>query len=136
MSFIEAGEFIGFSLKKCQAHKIQKVTVSGMIGKLSKVAAGTLMVHSSKSSIDFSFLAKIAAEAGASTKITENIKLANTATEVGEWMKTEGLTGFFDILTRLCCKVCSQKVQGQIEIETLLFNINGELSGRNDLPGI
>ncbi|MDH4263419.1 MAG: cobalt-precorrin-5B (C(1))-methyltransferase [Spirochaetia bacterium] len=134
MGFIEAGEFIGFSLKKCQSYQIQKVTISGMIGKLSKVASGVLMVHSSKSSIDFQFLAGIAVKAGAKTELAEKIKSANTAGEVAEWMITEGVTGFFDILTGLCCKVCSEKVQGQMEIETLLFNMDGQLLGRNFIP--
>jgi cobalt-precorrin-5B (C1)-methyltransferase len=136
MSFIEAGEFVGFSLKKCETYKIKKITLSGMIGKLSKVAAGVLMVHSSKSSIDFSFLADIATEAGANIDVVEKIKQANTAGEVAEWMKSEGLMEFFNILTRYCCKVCSEKVQGQMEIETLLFTLDGELLSRSYLPRV
>ena len=133
MSFIEAGEFIGFSLKKCQSNEILKVTLSGMIGKLSKVASGVLMVHSSKSSIDFDFLARCAEEAGADTELVEKIKKANTASEVGDWMNSQGLVGFFDILTSRCCEVCFSKVQGTLLVETVLFNMDGELLSRKSI---
>lgn len=135
MAFIEAGEFIGFSLKKCQTNGIEKITLSGMVGKLSKVAAGVLMVHSSKSSIDFDFLAGCAEEAGADAVLIDKIKKANTASEVGDWMKSQGLNLFFDILTMRCCQVCLQKVQGKAAVETLLFTMDGELLSRSQLPG-
>jgi len=131
MSFIEAGEFIGFSLKKCETMHVHKITLSGMMGKLSKVAAGVLMVHSSKSPVDFVFLSKIAEEAGADAALVEKIKTANTAGEVGEWMNGAGITGFFDLLTKRCCTVCHDKVQGKLDIETLLFSMDGRLLGRN-----
>jgi len=133
MSFLEAGEYIGFSLKKCVANNIQKISIAGMMGKLSKLAAGEFRLHSSRSSIDFSFLAKIAEEAGASPELSKKIKSANTAGEVGEWMRARGPGNFFNILTMLCCKACFQRVQEKIEIEILLFSPEGELLGKTSL---
>lgn len=133
MAFHEAGEFIGFAIKKCLTNHIQKVTVAGMMGKLSKVAAGELMLHSSKSSVDFSFLAALAEKAGADEKTVQEVQSANTASQVGELMQNVNCLSFFDLLTENCCEVCSRKAEGQLAVEVLLFSMDGKLLNKKSL---
>lgn len=61
-----------------------------MMGKFSKVAQGVMMVHSKSAPIDFNFLAKAASESGASAELVEEIKGANTASQVGDLMTQSG----------------------------------------------
>ncbi|MDH4200227.1 MAG: cobalt-precorrin-5B (C(1))-methyltransferase [Spirochaetia bacterium] len=132
MAFHEAGEFIGFALKKCVSYGIKKATIAGMMGKFSKVAAGELMLHSSKSSVDFDFLASLAKEAGADADTVEQIQSANTASQAGDIMKEKGMMRFFDLVTTRCWEVCSKKTAGQVNLEVILYTINGELLSRKE----
>jgi cobalt-precorrin-5B (C1)-methyltransferase len=100
------------------------------MGKLSKVAQGKMMVHAHTESIDFSFLAKVAKEAGASDELTNAITQANTASQVGEWMQEEVGQRFFDLLCDYCCRQSIDKIGAGLGIETSLYTLNGQLLGR------
>jgi cobalt-precorrin-5B (C1)-methyltransferase len=130
MAFHEAGEFIGFALKKCLTYGVKKATICGMMGKFSKLAKGELMLHSSKSSVDFHFLAGLAAEAGANSDLQDQIKNANTANHVGEIIMENQLDQFFEVLNNYVLKVCKQKTAGQLDIEILLYTLDGKLLNR------
>ncbi|MBA2875912.1 cobalt-precorrin-5B (C(1))-methyltransferase [Thermaerobacillus caldiproteolyticus] len=134
-AFIEMGDFIGFTLKQCKKHGIQKVSMVGMMGKFSKVAQGIMMVHSKSAPVDFQFLASIAEEAGAPPELVSNIKEANTASQVGDFMQAAGNHLFFEKLCDYCCLSALNEVGGGLVIETSLYTMGGQLLGkavRND----
>ncbi len=85
-AFVEMGDFVGFTLKQCKKQGVKRVSMVGMMGKFSKVAMGTMMVHSKSAPVDFGFLADIASSAGADSALIEEIKTANTASQVGDMM--------------------------------------------------
>lgn len=130
VAFIEMGDFIGFSIKQCKKHSIQKVSLVGMMGKFSKLAQGAMMVHSSGSSVSFEFLAKIAKSAGADGQLIQEVLHANTASQVGEWMLREGHESFFDKLCEACCHTALKHINGGIEVETAIYSLKGQLLGR------
>ncbi len=80
--FIEIGDFIGFSLKRCIDNNIDNVIIAGMPGKLSKLAYGYLDLHSSKSKVDFNFLANIASELHYDDDLILKIKRSNTVLNI------------------------------------------------------
>ncbi|MES0490216.1 MAG: cobalt-precorrin-5B (C(1))-methyltransferase [Leptospirales bacterium] len=127
LAFIEAGEFIGFAVRQCRRFGIKKVTFVSMIGKLSKVAGGVLMVHSKKSAVNFQFLSDIAREAKAKPELCEKIKTATTAALVSQWMSEIGNTQFFDNLVSRANEVVYNAADKKIEMETCLINSEGEL---------
>jgi len=59
-AFIQVGDFIGVGVKQCARRAITRVIVVGMIGKLSKMAAGKLQTHVAGSEVDVGFLAELA----------------------------------------------------------------------------
>ncbi|KIL38650.1 cobalt-precorrin-6A synthase [Gordoniibacillus kamchatkensis] len=132
-AFIEMGDFVGFTIKQCKHAGVSKVTLIGMMGKFSKVAQGVMMVHSKGSSVDFPFLAKVAAEAGASDETVREIVNANTAAQVGTIMGDSA--GFFRKLCEYCCREALREAGGGLEMETMIINMNGELLGRAALHG-
>ena len=80
--FIEIGDFIGFTLKRCMDNNIDNVIIAGMPGKLSKLAYGYLDLHSSKSKVDFNFLANIASELHYDNDLILKIKKSNTVLNI------------------------------------------------------
>lgn len=134
-AFVEMGDFVGFTLKQCKRQGVKKVSMVGMMGKFSKVAQGVMMVHSKSAPVDFNFLAKAASEAGAPAALVEEIKNANTASQVGDMMTAHGYLQFFEQLCAYCCFSALQEVGGGIEVDTSLYTMKGELLGkavRND----
>lgn len=129
-AFIEMGDFVGFTLKQCKRQEVKKVSMVGMMGKFSKVAQGIMMVHSKSAPIDFDFLAKVAKESGAHDSLVEEIKHANTASQVGDMMVAHGYLPFFKQLCKYCCDFALREVSGGMEVDTSLYTLKGEFLGR------
>lgn len=127
-AFVEMGDFIGFSLKQCKNRQMKKVTLVGMMGKFSKLAQGVMMVHSKSAPVDFSFLAELAAEAGAADERLEQVRGANTASQVGDLMADT--PAFFEKMCEYCCRAALREVGGGMEIETAIITMKGSLLGR------
>ncbi|WP_071460702.1 cobalt-precorrin-5B (C(1))-methyltransferase [Bacillus massilinigeriensis] len=127
-AFIEMGDFVGFTLKQCKRAGMKKVSAVGMMGKFSKFAQGVMMVHSKSAPVDFEFLAEIALSAGCSSSTAEEIRQANTASQVGEIMAM--FPAFFEKLCESCCRSGMQEVNGGIAIETSLYTLKGTLLGK------
>ena len=81
-ALIDMGDFAGGMLKYLRRRPIAWVTVAGGFGKLSKLAQGSLDLHSSRSQVDFDRLADALAERGAGSEIVANARAANTANQV------------------------------------------------------
>ena len=82
MALIEMGDFVGAVLKHSKRNPIEKLSIVGGFGKISKMAQGHKDLHSKISSIDFGFLANAAKHLGASADIVERVLAANTSAEV------------------------------------------------------
>ncbi len=132
-AFIQMGDFVGFALKEAKKVEMQKVTLVGMIGKLSKVAQGVMMVHSKSAAVDLAFLAHIAAAAGASSTVTSEVERANNATHASQIVEEAGYPKFFSLLCQKICQQSWQHVQGGMTIETILIKMKGDLLGRAEL---
>lgn len=134
-AFIEMGDFVGFTLKHCKRLGMKKVSMVGMMGKFSKVAQGVMMVHSKSAPVDFGFLAKVAEEAGVKEPLLTEVRNANTASQVGEWMAQHGYHQFFKHLCHYCCQQALREVNGGLHVETTLYTLKGEKLGEADLNG-
>lgn len=97
-SFVQMGDFVGYALDHGAANGVAVATLCGMIGKLSKMAAGTTMTHAAGSEVDTALLAEIARGVGAESALIAEIAAANTGRHVQELVTAAGLPGFFDAL--------------------------------------
>ncbi len=79
MALIEMGDFAGAVLKYLRRMPIAQLSVAGGFGKISKLAAGHLDLHSRHSSIDLALLAMEAAMLGADTALQQAMQAANTS---------------------------------------------------------
>lgn len=148
-AFVEMGDFVGFAVQQCVRQGIRRITLVGMMGKFSKVAQGVMMVHSKSAPVDFGFLAELAEQAGASGETLQQIREANTASQVGDMMQALGNEAFFDRMSASCCRALLQEAGGgsrkaerserqaeeepveNLQIETVIISMKGALLGRS-----
>lgn len=82
MALIEMGDFAGAFLKHLRRNtQLTRLTLCAGFGKLTKLAAGHLDLHSRASSIDLHQLAQIARELGGDEQLAEQIAGCNTSME-------------------------------------------------------
>src|SRR4029077_16917508 len=89
--FVEVGDFTGAALRKAVEHHLSRVVFAGMAGKLTKLAAGVLMTHYTRSKVDLALLADITQAAGGPEDLAEQIGNANTARHAAELWDQAGL---------------------------------------------
>jgi len=77
--FIEVGDFTGQAIKGAVKNGLKRGFFVGMAGKLTKLAAGVMMTHWTRSKVDNELLAEITEEAGGDAQLVEDVKGANTA---------------------------------------------------------
>lgn len=129
-AFIEMGDFVGFTLKECKRLGIKHVSMVGMMGKFSKIAQGIMNVHSKGSKVDFNFLAEMAESVGASQELLEQIRNANTASQVGDILLEHHYHAFFEKICEYCCHASLKEVNGGLTVEVSLYTLNGVFLGK------
>ena len=133
MCFIQAGDFVGVGLRAAKRYQVSKITVVAMIGKPGKMVAGHMMTHVSGKSIDFSLLADLATQSGASSEFSEAVSQANTGRHVLDTWKeaqSDPETPNYDFLTLLCKQAAEHAavyVKHHVSIEFKLIDFNGDL---------
>ena len=94
-SFVQMGDFSGYTIQQCSKKNIKKAYVVGFIGKLAKMAAGVKQTHVKGSKVDMKFLSELAENCGANETIIGKILKANTARHVSEIIKESEITDAF-----------------------------------------
>jgi cobalt-precorrin-5B (C1)-methyltransferase len=130
-SFVQMGDFSGYTIQQCAKKKIKKAYVVGFIGKLAKMAAGVKQTHVKGSKVDMKLLAEIAQSCNADSKTVEQIRKANTARHVQEIVIENKVDGFFDKVCNLVYKHMRAHSEQQVPIDVILFDFDGKVLGRH-----
>ena|SRR5215472_1287848 len=130
VAFVEMGEFTGHVLKRARDRGLRTVHLSGMVGKLSKIACGHFMTHVAGNQVDTAYLAELAERAGGSLELTSAVRHANTARHAQELVTRAGASRFFDHLCADVVRSCSGLIGDRPEVRVLLFDFDGRLLGR------
>jgi len=128
MALIEMGDFAGAVLKYLKQKPVQKVSLCGGFGKLSKLANGHLDLHSRASSVDFEQLAKLAASAGADEALQESVRQANTSMEALKLCQQQNI----DLAAGVCVAALQQArsiVPAEVELEVWAIDRKGQFIG-------
>ena len=133
--FVQAGDFIGFSLEECARRGLDKVMVWGMIGKVSKLAAGYLYTNVSDSSVDIGFLAEVATSCGVPDEVLRVCRDAVTANHFRRILPLDYIPDFCDKLCLLAARKCSEHTGGELEVECIISSSDGVILGRGDAKG-
>ena len=130
-AFVQMGDFVGFSLKECVKKRVREVTIAGMIGKLSKQAAGTMQTHAAGSEVDMAMLAEVAASCGAPPKVVEDVRGGNTARHFMEMMLANNLPQALQEVTRRAAQAAWDHIGGAIPVECIMTDFDeGVVLGR------
>ncbi len=130
--FVQAGDFIGYSLEQCARRSFDKVIVWGMTGKLSKLAAGHMYTNVSHSRVDIDFLAEVTADCGVPEEIVQSLKKAVTANHFRKMLPPQYSPKFCSKLCLLAAERCREKAGGKIEVECIMSSYDGVILGRAD----
>ena len=123
--FVEVGDFTGYALKRSRSLGMERCVFVGMVGKLSKLGAGVLMTHWTRSRIDTEFLAGLAAEAGGDETVQADVRDANSARHAYELWQAAGLTGAPDLLCERVADNLRTYIGGALEIEAVMVDFEG-----------
>ena len=122
------GDFVGAVLKYLKKSPVERLSLCGGFGKVSKLAQGHLDLHSRASSIDFTFLAELAKRAGASIDLREKILQSNTSIEALKRCQKEQVA-----LANLVCEQAIREVRkilpSGIVVDLWVVNRQGEIVG-------
>lgn len=103
VAFVEVGDFTGAALRRAVEHGLSDVVFVGMVGKLTKLAAGVLMTHYTRSAVDAAVLGRITRAAAGTEELAAEVDGANTARHAYELWEAAGLLR--DCGDRLCAAV-------------------------------
>ncbi len=130
-AYIDMGDFVGGLLKYARKKPLEKITICGGFGKISKLANGAKDLHSKRSHIDFDFLAKMLADLGANKDLIKKTKMANSANYVLELALKNNLP-----LGKKIAQIAQKKAQKilkneNIKIDIIIINRLGVIVGKS-----
>jgi cobalt-precorrin-5B (C1)-methyltransferase len=128
VALIDMGDFAGGLLKYLRRNPVEKLTLAGGPGKITKLAQGAMDLHSSKSSVDFAALAEMLAVMEPSPKTVKAVSNAATAGEALLAAGTEGLP-LGDAIARRAREVALATLAGDTEVEVMIFDREGKRIG-------
>lgn len=124
--FVEVGDFTGYALKRARSLGFARVVFVGMAGKLSKLGAGVLMTHWTRSKVDPAFLAELAAAAGGSAEVVAACGEANTARHAYELWEAAGIGGAAsDLLCERVAANLTEYISGALTIDAIMVDFEG-----------
>jgi cobalt-precorrin-5B (C1)-methyltransferase len=127
-AYIDMGDFAGGVLKYLRHHPIRRLTLAGGFGKISKLAEGSLDLHSGRSQVSLDALADAAAALGGDAATVSAIRGANTAMAALEIARERGLA-LGDWVAAKARDVAEAQVDRQVDIELLIIDRAGETVG-------
>jgi len=124
--FVEVGDFTGAALRQALADGLTEVLFVGMVGKLTKLAAGILMTHYTKSTVDRGLLAELTRAAGGTDDQVAAVAGANTARHAYEiWDRSGLLTPAGALLCARVKEVFERFAEGNLTAAVVLVDPDG-----------
>jgi cobalt-precorrin-5B (C1)-methyltransferase len=130
-AFVQMGDFVGFALGHAARNGIARVTICGMMGKLSKLADGRRQTHAAGSQVNTAMLGRIARGIGATKAVAAAIAEANTARHALELAQAAGITGLADAVAARAARHAERFAGGRVRVAVVLTDFEGEVLGRH-----
>ena len=133
--FVEVGDFTGAALRRAVEHQLNRIIFVGMAGKLTKLAAGVLMTHYTRSKVSLSLLEDITLAAGGDQDLAERVARANTARHAAELWDEAGLLPAAGrelcaraarVLSRFSAEVARRRTKARTEIHVIMVDFTGQ----------
>ncbi len=131
--YLQVGDYVGFTLDAATRHGIDRVCVWGMVGKLSKLAAGVFETHVNQSRVDIMFMAEVAAASGVPENSLAALRETVTARHFQNTLPPEVRRLFTDRLCALAAAHCRDRTGGACAVSVILSDYHGQVLGRGDV---
>ena len=128
IALIEMGDFVGAVLKHLRKVPVDKLSLCGGFGKISKLAAGHMDLHSRHSSIDLPQLADWAAAIGADAALQTAIRQANTSQQALAMAHAAGIA-LGDAVCQHALNFARSVVPTQVQVEVFAIDRQGGIVG-------
>lgn len=126
--FVEVGDFTGAALRVAASHGMSHVIFVGMIGKLTKLAAGVLMTHYTRSKVETGLLGEITRSLGRYEEVAARVDAANTARHAYEiWAAAGLLRRAGDVLCARVQAVLTRFVHGKLAADVAMVDFTGKV---------
>ena len=116
-AMLDMGDFAGGMLKYLAKHPVERLTIGGGFGKLTKLAQGAMDLHSSRSQVDFDALSEMCGD--------PSVKGANTAMEA---------VGMVPALGQMIAETAREKAARMVpetRVEVIVVGRDGAFLGRS-----
>ncbi len=127
-ALIDMGDFAGGTLKYLRRHPVPRLTIAGGFGKLSKLAAGHMDLHSGRSQVDVARLADELAQLGADS---ETVAAAHRAAGAGTVLEIARAAGL-DIAGRVAAQARATSLAalpGGVDVDVVVVDRSGHIVG-------
>jgi cobalt-precorrin-5B (C1)-methyltransferase len=134
--FVEVGDFTGAALRQAVEHRLNQIIFAGMAGKLTKLAAGVLMTHYTRSKVSLTLLSDITLAAGGDQDTAGQVAQANTARHAAELWDEAGLLPAAGrelcaraarVLSRFCAELAAPDDKPVPEISVIMVDFTGQV---------
>jgi cobalt-precorrin-5B (C1)-methyltransferase len=123
--FVEVGDFTGNAVERAVERGIRRVVFVGMVGKLTKLAAGIMMTHWTRSRVDTAYLADLTAAAGGDAEVVAAVSRANTARHAYElWTRAGVAADVAGLLTREVADNLEGWSDGALRVDAVLVDFD------------
>jgi cobalt-precorrin-5B (C1)-methyltransferase len=122
--FVEVGDFTGAALRTAVEHGIERVAFVGMVGKLTKLAAGVLMTHYTRSTVDTALLGRITGLVGGDAIAVAGANTARHAYEL--WEAAGVLRPAGDELCTRAAEVLHRFAPGLAGVDVAMVDFTGK----------
>ncbi len=129
IAVLDMGDFVGGTLKYLRRRPLPRLTLAGGFGKTAKLAAGALDLHSSRSRVDFDFLAALAREAGAAPDLAARIAACRTGKEALD-LASGAAVPLAAMVARRAREIVLEVLGRGIAAEVLVVDRRGRIVGR------
>ena len=123
---VEVGDFTGIALRRAAGAGMQRAVFVGMVGKITKLAAGVMMTHFHRSEVATDLLAEVARAANAPPAVVEAATATATARHFFEVSVAEGVLEPLSELCRRAAANCRAHVSDALDVEVHLIDYDGE----------
>ena len=122
--FVEVGDFTGYALKQAVRNGLSRVFFVGIVGKLTKLAAGVMMTHWTRSKVNNHLLADVTAQAGGAPELVGEVRNANTARHAYELWRAAKLEEAPYLLCALAAENLREYAGGELEAHVIMVDFD------------
>lgn len=124
---VKVSNYVGFMLDEAVNRGVERLLLTGHIGKMVKVSGGVFYTHNRIADCRMEILAAYAALEGAPKKLVEEIYHCTTTSAAVEIIEREDLEIIYRRIVKNAIKRAENYVFGEVEISAILFGDDNRL---------